>query len=123
MQRISYAELNQRLDNVYLFNKAQELDPDFYYEGLENGGKDYCYIHEDCDRSQDDCEFEDYDVYQMYLIGSADADYLKRHTNELIWYSDKLDEYIWGVTHFGTSWSGVSLDFYDDEEEKKKAGK
>jgi len=36
--------------------------------------------------------------------------YLKRVSDELVFYSEVLDEYIWGVTHYGTAWSHVKVD-------------
>ncbi len=143
-QRITYRELADRLDAMFMFNKAPELDPEIY-EKVENGS---LFNDEPCDwtvnkatvpswccdahmfdgtgdypatgEHPEQCDFADQedpdDVYQWYLIGSGDADYLKRHTDELVFYSDVLDEYLWGVTHFGTSWDGVSLDFHEDKE-------
>ena len=94
---ITYAELAKRLDNIFLFNKVPELDVDIF-TGLENG-----------EYWQDDGEYNK-EVYQWYLITPSDAEYLKEHTDELIFYSDVLDEYVWGVTHWGTSWDGVTLE-------------
>lgn len=100
---ITYAELVNRLNVAKLFNKAPELDENIY-DGLENGS----LWDEETDYNQE--------IYQWYLIDPSDADYLKRNTDELIFYSDVLDEYVWGVTHFGTSWDGVTLEFGKDEE-------
>jgi len=96
---ISYAELAKRLDAVKLFNKAPELDQNIY-DGLENGNLYW-------DTDDDDLQVE---VFQWYLISPSDADYLKSVTDELIFYSDVLDEYVWGVTHFGTSWDSVEVE-------------
>ena len=96
---INYAELAKRLDAVKLFNKAPELDQNIY-EGLENGNLYW-------DTDDDDLQVE---IFQWYLISPNDADYLKRVTNELVFYSDILDEYVWGVTHFGTPWDSVEVE-------------
>lgn len=99
---ITYAELANRLDAVKLFNKAPELDQ-YIYDGLENGS---LMVEKD-----DGTESEDYkDIFQWYLISPSDAEYIKRNTDELIFYSEVLDEYIWGITHFGTSWDYVELE-------------
>lgn len=61
--------------------------------------------------NDDGTDSEDYvDIFQWYLISPNDAEYLKRATDELVFYSEVLDEYVWGVTHFGTSWVGVKLE-------------
>lgn len=102
-ETITYATLAKRLDDCKLFNKAPELDTEFIYEGLENGS---LWVNEDDTEDQETKE-----IFQYYLISPNDADYMKRNTDELIFYSEVLDEYIWGVTHFGTSWDGVTLEF------------
>lgn len=104
---ITYGELAKRLDALKLFNKAPELDPNIY-DGLENGSL-YQEVDEEYFNEETEAEFKD--IYQWYLISPSDADYMKRNTDELIFYSDVLDEYVWGVTHFGTSWDGVTLEF------------
>lgn len=104
---ITYAELVRRMGDVFLFNKAPELDPDMYYEGLENGTL--------WANPEDEDSEEAVEIYQWYLIKESDADYLKRNTEELVFYSKVLDEYVWGVTHFGTSWDGVELEFGKEE--------
>lgn len=98
---ISYAELAKRLNSCKLFNKAPELDVDIW-TGLENG-----------ELWQEDGDYNK-EVFQWYLISPSDAEYLKNNTDELIFYSDVLDEYVWGVTHFGTSWDSVTLEFGKD---------
>lgn len=47
------------------------------------------------------------DVFSYYIIDDRGAEILKEYTDELVYYSSELDMYIWGVTHWGTSWSYV----------------
>jgi hypothetical protein len=140
---ITYAELARRLDAVKLFNKAPELDTEIY-DKLENGSLTddtpcewfindatepawCCNTHQfdgtgdypASEKHPDECDWADQEpaeIYQWYLISPSDADYMKRNTDELIFYSDVLDEYVWGVTHFGTPWEGVELMFGKEEE-------
>lgn len=102
-EEITYAELARRLNAVKLFNKAPELDENIY-GGLENGTLE-----------DEDYPDEYKEIYQWYLIDPTDAEYLKNNTDELIFYSDVLDEYVWGVTHFGTPWESVTLEFGMEE--------
>ena len=111
---ITYAELAKRLDAVKLFNKAPELDLNIY-EGLENGDLYDCECEKDnCDVWDEKHEKNEKDIFQWYLITPSDAEYLKSVTNELIFYSDVLDEYVWGITHFGTSWDGVNVEINEN---------
>ena len=60
------------------------------------------------------------EIYQYYIVDDRGAEILKE-INEIIFYNDEFDMYVWGVTHFGTSWSYVLTDIkcnvpYEDEE-------
>jgi hypothetical protein len=61
---------------------------------------------EELEREQD----EQPEIYQYYIISDNGADFLKRYTNEIVYYLDALNIYIWGVTHWGTSWDYVLTD-------------
>ncbi|MDD6715734.1 MAG: hypothetical protein PUF49_05090 [Firmicutes bacterium] len=50
------------------------------------------------------------EIFQYYIISDNGADILKRETNEIVYYNDELDMYVWGVTHWGTSWDYVLTD-------------
>lgn len=61
------------------------------------------------------------DIYQYYIVSDNGAKILKE-INEIVFYNEELDIYVWGVTHYGTSWSYVLTDIkcnvpYDFEEE------
>lgn len=47
-----------------------------------------------------------YDVYQWYIIDERGAE-ICREAGEIVYYNDALDLYLWGVTHYGTSWGYV----------------
>ena len=49
------------------------------------------------------------DIYQYYIVSDNGAEILKR-INEIVFYNDALDMYVWGVTHCGTSWDYVLTD-------------
>ena len=57
-----------------------------------------------------------YDIYQYYIISERGAVLLKDYTDEIVYYIPVLDMYIWGVTHFGTSWDYVLTDIKINEE-------
>lgn len=52
----------------------------------------------------------DKDVYQDYIISEEGFEFLQRYTDEIVFYNEKLDVYLWGVTHFGTGWDYVLTD-------------
>lgn len=50
------------------------------------------------------------EVYQYYIVSDHGARVLKECTDELVFYNEKLDIYVWGITHFGTAWDYVLTD-------------
>lgn len=67
--------------------------------------------------AMDDVRYEE--VYQWFVISGNGAQILSDWTNELVLYNAELDLYLWGVTHWGTSWDYVLTDIrcnvQDDE--------
>lgn len=56
-------------------------------------------------------EAQDYypEIFQYYIVSDSGAEILKE-CNEIVFYNDALDMYVWGVTHWGTAWSHVLTD-------------
>lgn len=50
------------------------------------------------------------EICQYFIISSAGASILEDYTNEIVFYNQELDMYVWGVTHLGTSWDYVLTD-------------
>ena len=50
------------------------------------------------------------DIYQYYIISEYGYDILSELTDEIVFYNETLDLYVWGVTHYGTSWDYVLTD-------------
>ncbi len=89
--------------------------------GLEKGYLDYralANILEDCilnntirDRTMEDWRIVAGEFKEMimtdYIISKRGYEFLKEHTDEIVFYNENLELYIWGVTHWGTSWDYV----------------
>lgn len=58
---------------------------------------------EELENEQDD----DPEVFQWFIISDWGARLLQQETNEIVYYNETLDMYLWGVTHIGTSWDYV----------------
>lgn len=54
---------------------------------------------EELEREQD----EEPDVFQWFIVDDCGARLLQQETNEIVYYNETLDMYLWGVTHYGTS--------------------
>lgn len=53
-------------------------------------------------------------IFQYYIISNSGARILQDWTNEIVYYIPVLDVYVWGVTHWGTSWDYVLTDIEID---------
>jgi hypothetical protein len=102
--KISYRKLADSVGDMILCNKIPEIDED-YGDTLENGS----WYPEDYPEGLKE-------VYQYFLITEGGADFLKRHTDEIVGYSEVLDCYWWGITHWGTPWEGVETDYIEKKE-------
>lgn len=60
--------------------------------------------------SGDIAEDNYFEIYQYYIIAESGAKFLEEYTDELVYYHERLDMYLWGITHFGTSWDYVLTD-------------
>lgn len=56
------------------------------------------------------------EIYQYYIISDSGARILENFTNEIVYYLPLLDCYVWGVTHYGTSWDYVLTDIKINKE-------
>ncbi len=104
---ITYRELARRVGDTVLMNEITRADEDLY-DGLENGN---LYYEPEEDEDADNMDAKE--IYQFYAITQSGADYLKRNTDEIVLYSKLLENYFWGITHFGTSWDGVNVEVKD----------
>ena len=117
--RCNYAQLFHDNDSLLLCNDIPKVD-ELLWDNVE-GGELYNYYDEEGNEITKD-EYDELgwesganeqmrDIYQYYLINESLANMLKEHTDNIVFYSDKLNLYVLGVTHFGTGWSCVAEDF------------
>lgn len=109
------------MENKYFWgNKISEY-------GVKNGRLDYgtfaeCFNHilnNQIIKAVDDWEEyngelyneeleEETEVFQWFIVDDSQATLnLLKKADEIVLYSPLLDVYLWGVTHFGTSWDYV----------------
>ena len=107
--------------NIYTYDEAQEKIEELEKrleeiesEELSKLDGDFSVEHqEEVDEIRSDIDALGYehsnDVFQWYIVDNNAIDPL-RMANELVLYSEKLDCYVWGVTHYGTAWDYVLTD-------------
>lgn len=76
------------------------------------------YYYEDDDGNEID--YEEYEenggqelyskVYQWFIVSNYGAELIQEYNVGVLYYNEKLDMYVWGITHWGTSWDYVLTD-------------
>lgn len=91
-----------RAFNLVLNNSIFELGQGIGYGWELVNGLDFDYEEEEI--------IEEPEVFQWYIVSEPGAQIIQDYTNEILYYHDKLDIYLWGVTHWGTGWDYVLTD-------------
>ena len=102
-------ELNEQISELMLDNENDE-----HTEEIEELQAKIEELEEEQENSYNE------ECYQYYIVSDNGARILEE-INEIVFYNEELDMYVWGVTHCGTSWSYVLTDIkcnvpYEDEE-------
>ena len=106
--RLDYATLAKAFNHVMCNNIFEKASLNDCYWELVSG----------CDYDEE--TEEPIEVFQWFIVDSQGAEILEE-CNEIVYYNEYLDLYVWGVTHWGTSWDYVLTDVpinvpYDDED-------
>lgn len=103
---LDYSTFSKAFDGV-LNNDIIAKTQDIGYWDIVNG-------------SEYDEESDSYtEIFQYYIVDNNGAEIIQNFTDEILFYNEELDLYVWGVTHWGTSWDHVLTDIklncgYDD---------
>ena len=100
-------ELSEELSDLENEEEEAETEDKFRTERIEDIKTDLAYLEE--------AHYDE--VFQYYIISDNGAEILREWTNELVCYNEELDMYVWGVTHWGTSWDYVLTDIRIEREE------
>lgn len=88
--------------------------------GKENGYLDYrtlakmledCILNNQIREATFDDEWEivagefNQAILQDFIISRYGYEVLKEYTDEIVFYNERLNVYVWGVTHWGTGWA------------------
>lgn len=92
-----------------LENQIEELEEQITSESTEEEDEETTAKIDEIREQIEELEAEQKDpdeIYQYYIVSDSGAEILK-DINEIVFYNDTLDMYVWGVTHWGTSWDYV----------------
>jgi hypothetical protein len=98
---LDYDTFSRAFDHV-LNNSIFELGQGIGYGWELVNGLDFDYEEEEI--------IEEPKVFQWYIVSDSGAQIIQDYTNEILYYHDELDIYLWGVTHWGTGWDYVLTD-------------
>lgn len=114
-------ELQEQIEE--LEDEIEELmleDADKHRERIEALGEKKEELKEQLEELEEEQE-DSYnaEIFQYYIVDDNGAEILKE-INEIVFYNEELDMYVWGVTHWGTSWDYVLTNIkcnvpYEDE--------
>lgn len=102
-------EINEQISELMLDNENDE-----HTEEIEELQAKVEELEEEQENSYNE------EIYQYYIVSDHGARILEE-INEIVFYNEELDMYVWGVTHWGTAWDYVLTDVkcnvpYEDEE-------
>lgn len=100
-------ELQEQIEELMLDNENDE-----HTEEIEE-------LQDKINELEEEQDYTD-EIYQYYIVSDNGARILEE-INEIVFYNEELDMYVWGVTHYGTAWSYVLTNIkcnvpYEDEE-------
>lgn len=98
---LDYDTFSRAFDHV-LNNSIFELGQGIGYGWELVNGLDFDYEEEEI--------IEEPEVFQWYIVSNSGAQIIQDYTNEILYYHDELNIYLWGVTHWGTGWDYVLTD-------------
>lgn len=98
---LDYDTFSRAFDHI-LNNSIFEFGQSIGYGWELVNGLDFDYEEEEI--------IEEPEVFQWYIVSDSGAQIIQDYTNEILYYHDELDIYLWGVTHWGTEWDYVLTD-------------
>ena len=102
-RRVDYKTLAKAVGDMVLCN---DMITELYQHG---------YYWEQISEYENDYEHP-YEIFQYYIISEYGADVLEQYTDEIVYYNEQLDLYLWGIDHFGTSWDYVLTNIVVDKD-------
>lgn len=92
--------------NIYDYDEAQKKIEEIE-EAMEEIEDEDSGEYRELEEEKEALEDAHYDeIYQWYIVSDNGAEILK-DAGEIVYYNEYLDMFVWGVTHFGTSWDYV----------------
>ena len=102
-------ELQEKIEEIE--EEIEDLmleDADENRERIETLGSKKEELTEKIEELEEEQDYQK-EIFQYYIVSDNGAEILKE-INEIVFYNEELDMYVWGVTHYGTAWDYVLTD-------------
>ena len=99
-------EIEERLDEIE--DEIEEAEETGNEDEIERLTDEKENLESKKEELEDD-QYKQPEIYQYYIVSDQGAELLEEY-NEIVFYNDELDMYVWCVTHWGTSWDYVLTD-------------
>ena len=109
---------------IYTYDEAEEKREELQaiLDSLEEDKNDEAQnaIREKLESLEDSHYSE---IFQWYIVSDNGAEIIQEYTDDPLYYNEALDMWLWGVTHWGTSWDYVLTDIrcnYNPDKEEQE---
>lgn len=106
----SWEQVSGIVDNSDEIDELEEKKEELEEENENNQSQivenEINEINEQIEELESEQRYEP-EVFQWFIVDDWGARLLQQETNEIVYYNETLDMYLWGVTHYGTSWDYV----------------
>lgn len=105
----SWEQVSGTIDNTDEIEELEEKRDELEEENENNPSQiienEINEINEQIEELENEQD-EGQEVFQWFIVDGWGARLLQE-INEIVYYNETLDMYLWGVTHYGTSWGNV----------------
>lgn len=93
------------IENQFDFLTVEEIEEvEMLQEKIDSIQEQIEELEEEQERSYNQ------DIFQYFIVSDSGAKMIEQYTDDPLFYNEKLDMYVWGITHYGTSWKYVLTD-------------
>lgn len=106
----SWEQVSGTIDNTDEIEELEEKKDELEEENENSPSQTLENEINEINEQIEELESEQYnepEVFQWFIVDDWGARLLQQKTNEIVYYNEALDMYLWGVTHYGTSWDYV----------------
>ncbi len=95
------------IDNSEQIEELEERIEEFENQECDNE-EELIELREELSKLEEEQDREP-EILQYFIVSDSGASILQ-DCDEIVFYNEELDMYVWGVTHWGTSWDSVLTD-------------